>query len=254
MSTLRVTVWGENVHEHRDALVRELYPDGMHETIAAAVRERVGVDAKVRTATLDQPEHGLSADVLEETDVLTWWGHAAHEAVDDAVVEAVCSRVYRGMGLVMLHSGHYSKVFRKLMGTTCGLRWRSEEDSETVWTVNPAHPIAEGIPDHFTIERQEMYGEYFDIPQPEELVFISSFTGGEVFRSGCTFSRGHGRVFYFSPGDQDFPVYHHPVVQQVVANGVKWAWRQSGVLPGPYAIERKDMGWFRAEGQAAAQP
>jgi trehalose utilization protein len=251
-AALRVTVWGENIHEHRDANVADIYPDGMHATIAAAVRDRLGVDATVGTATLDQPEHGLSAEVLEETDVLTWWGHTAHDAVDDAVVDAVCARVYRGMGLVMLHSGHWSKIFRKLMGTTCNLRWRSDNDRETVWTVNPAHPIAEAIPDHFVIDRQEMYGEFFDIPQPDELIFISSFSGGEVFRSGCTFSRGYGRVFYFSPGDQDFPVYHHPVVQQVIANGVRWAWRRRGVQPEPYPLERKEEGWFLADGGASS--
>jgi trehalose utilization protein len=250
--TINVTVWGENVHEHRDANVREIYPDGMHETIAEALRRRLGAEVSVRTATLDQPEHGLTTDVLESTDVLTWWGHTAHGDVDDAVVDAVCRRVYRGMGLLVLHSGHWSKVFKKLMGTTCNLRWRSAEDREVVWTVNPAHPIADGIPDHFVIDRQEMYGEIFDIPQPDELVFVSGFSGGEVFRSGCTFTRGFGRVFYFSPGDQDFPVYHHPDIQQVLANGVRWAWRRGGVRPEPYELERKDEGWFLADGVAAA--
>jgi trehalose utilization protein len=254
-ANFRVTVWGENVHEHRDESVRKIYPDGMHETIAAALRDRLG-DAVVRTATLDQPEHGLSAEVLESTDVLTWWGHIAHGDVDDAVVEAVCDRVYRGMGLIVLHSAHWSKVFRKLMGTSCNLRWRSADDREVVWTVNPAHPVADGIPDHFVIDRQEMYGEIFEIPQPDELVFVSGFSGGEVFRSGCAFNRGFGRIFYFSPGDQEFPVYHHPVVQQVIANAVGWSRRRSGVLEKRYEIERKDAGWFEAEaaGAEAARP
>jgi trehalose utilization protein len=68
-----------------------------------------------------------------------------------------------------------------------------------------------------------MYGEFFDIPTPDELVFVSSFTGGEVFRSGCTFRRGHGKIFFFSPGDQDYPVYHHPDIRRVISNGVEWA-------------------------------
>ncbi len=248
---MQVTVWGENAHEKRDASVRAIYPDGMHETIAQGLRAHLPASAVVRTATLDQPSCGLDAATLASTDVLTWWGHMAHDRVDDAVVDAVCDRVYRGMGLVVLHSGHWSKVFKRLMGTSCNLRWRSAEDRETVWTVDPAHPIADGVPDGFVIERQEMYGEFFDIPRPDELVFISSFSGGEVFRSGCCFHRGHGRIFYFSPGDQEFPVYHHPVVQRVVANGVMWARRESGVRSARYELERKELGWLDAAGGRA---
>jgi trehalose utilization protein len=221
---IRVTVWGENVHEHRDEEVRILYPDGMHNAVAAGIAENLGPRATVRTATLDQPEHGLTDEVLEQTDVLTWWGHAAHNDVSDEIVERVESHVLSGMGLIALHSAHFSKIFKRLMGTTCTLRWRDESrDRELVWSVNPSHPIAAGIPSPIIIDEQEMYGEYFDIPAPDELVFISSFSGGEVFRSGCTFRRGHGRIFYFSPGDQAFPVYHHPDVRKVIANGVQWA-------------------------------
>jgi len=218
---LRVTVWGENVHESRDPQVRAIYPDGMHGTIAAALREQL--DADVRTATLQEPEHGLTEDVLGATDVLTWWGHIAHDEVSDAVVDRVQQAVLGGMGLLVLHSGHYSKVFQRLLGTSCGLQWRNEGERELVWTVAPGHPIAQGVPQPIVIERQEMYGEPFDIPAPDELVFISSFAGGEVFRGGCCFLRGRGRIFYFSPGDQEYPVYHHPDVQRVLANGVRWA-------------------------------
>jgi trehalose utilization protein len=221
--TLRVTVWGENVHERRDESVRALYPDGMHAAIAAGLAARLGEGATVRTATLQQPEHGLTERVLDATDVLTWWGHAAHDEVDDAVVARVKERVLGGMGLVALHSAHYSKIFKALMGTGCGLQWRNEGERELVWTVAPGHPIAAGVPQPLLIAAQEMYGEPFEIPQPDELVFISSFAGGEVFRSGCCFTRGRGRIFYFSPGDQEYPVYHHPDVQRVIANGARWA-------------------------------
>jgi|SRR5579875_1635761 len=241
-SPVRVTVWGENLHEKRDAHVRELYPEGMHTTIAEGIEENLGEDALVRTATFDQPEHGLSEDVLDATDVLTWWGHIGHAEVADEVVDRVKSRVLRGMGLVVLHSGHWSKIFRSLMGTSCNLRWRSAGEAELVWTVNPAHPIAEGLPAVFRIDAQEMYGEYFDIPPPDELVFISSFAGGEVFRSGCCFFRGAGRVFYFSPGDQEYPVYHHPMVRKVIANAVRWARREGGLLP-TYSLEKMEPGW-----------
>jgi len=219
---IRVTVWGEYRHEIQDEKVAAIYPDGMHHTIAEGIREHLTDRAVVRTAILDEPEHGLSDEVLAETDVLTWWGHMAHGEVSDEVVERVHRHVLSGMGLMVLHSGHWSKIFTKLMGTTGTLRWRDEQDRELVWTVDPTHPIARGVPHPIDIPAQEMYGEHFDIPAPDELVFISSFSGGEVFRSGCTFRRGHGKIFYFSPGDQEYPVYHHPDIRRVLANGVEW--------------------------------
>ncbi|PPI05528.1 ThuA domain-containing protein [Rathayibacter sp. AY1B8] len=221
-SPVRVLVWGENRHEQIEEKVRAIYPDGMHSTIADGIRENLGERASVSTTTLDEPEHGLTEDVLDATDVLVWWGHMAHGDVSDEIVERVQRHVLSGMGLVVLHSGHWSKIFGKLMGTTCTLRWRSEQDRELVWTVDPTHPIAQGIPHPFVIPRQEMYGEFFDVPAPDELVFLSTFSGGEVFRSGMTWKRGHGRIFFFSPGDQDYPVYHQAEVRRVIANGVEW--------------------------------
>ncbi len=220
---IRVTVWGENRHERTEAHVAALYPDGMHAAIAAGIAENLGDGCVVRTATLDDPEHGLTEEALAGTDVLTWWGHQAHDEVADEVVARVQRHVLSGMGLVVLHSGHYSKIFQALMGTTCRLRWRNGDDRELLWTVDPTHPIAQGVPQPLEVGTDEMYGEFFDIPAPDELVFISSFTGGEVFRSGCTFRRGHGRIFYFRPGDQDYPVYHRAGVRKVIANGVRWA-------------------------------
>ena len=221
---LSVTVWNENVHERRETSVKQIYPDGMHAPIVAGLRRELGGNLTVRVATLEEPEHGLTEKVLAETDVLTWWGHAAHEKVADEVVSRVHARVLDGMGLVVLHSGHKSKIFERLMGTSCTLRWRSDPggEREVIWTVNPSHPIAAGVPQPVVIPHQEMYGEFFDIPPPDELVFISSFDGGEVFRGGCCFYRGTGRIFYFSPGDQEFPVYHQPEIQRVIANAVAW--------------------------------
>lgn len=239
----RVTVWGENVHEHRNDAVRTVYPDGMHEAIASGLRARLGEAAEVRTATLQEPEHGLTEEVLAGTDVLTWWGHIAHDEVDDTVADRVHHHVLEGMGLLVLHSAHLSKIFKRLMGTSCDLRWRELEDErEVVWNVNPAHPITAGLPEAFVIPHQEMYSEYFHIPAPDELIFISSFSGGEVFRSGCAFQRGLGRVFYFSPGHETFPVYHQPEVQQVLANAVGWAAPRKRVpLPGS---RQSPAGWF----------
>jgi trehalose utilization protein len=244
---LRVTVWNEFVHERRQESVRRIYPDGMHVAIADGLRRELGENVEVRYATLDQPEHGLSAEALAETDVLTWWGHDSHEKVADEVVERVHSRVLGGMGIVVLHSGHYSKIFRRLMGTSCALRWRSDEggEREVIWTVNPGHPIAAGVPQPIVIPHQEMYGEFFDIPPPDELVFISSFEGGEVLRSGCCYYRGAGRVAYFSPGDQEFPVYHQPEIQRVIANCVVWC--GNAAAPNdtpPKRVANARRGWY----------
>ncbi|QNE20966.1 trehalose utilization protein ThuA [Kribbella qitaiheensis] len=243
MSELKVTVWGENVHEQDDAAVQKIYPDTMHETIASGLRSSLGDDVKVRTAWLQQPEHGLTEEVLADTDVLTWWGHRAHGDVDDAIVDRVQEAVLSGMGLIALHSAHFSKIFKRLMGTTCSLDWRSENDRELLWTVAAGHPIAAGVPHPLVIPQEEMYGELFDIPQPDELVFVSSFSGGEVFRSGCCYRRGQGRVFYFRPGDQEYPTYHQPEIQQIMANAVQWA---APAVPRklPDVHHRATPGWF----------
>ncbi len=216
----RVTVWNEFQHEKHNSDVARHYPDGIHEAIAAPLRRQ---DFAVRTAVLEEPEHGLTDGLLDQTDVLIWWGHRAHDQVDDRVVARVQARVYGGMGLVVLHSAHFSKLFRALMGTPCTLRWRVDGQKERLWVVAPEHPIALGLPEHFELAEEEMYGEGFAIPQPECTVFISWFRGGEVFRSGCCFTRGRGRIFYFRPGHETFPTYHDATVQRVIANAVRWA-------------------------------
>ena len=242
----RVVVWGENIHEHKNAPVRAIYPQGMHATIAAALQALLPQGSTVRTATLQQPEHGLSRQLLLATDVLTWWGHLAHDQVDDAVVARVAERVLDGMGLIVLHSGHLAKVLGRLLGTRCTLRWREADDREVLWTVAPAHPIAAGVPQPFIIPRHEMYGEYFDIPTPDELVFISNFSGGEVFRSGCCWTRGKGRIFYFSPGHETYPVYHQPEIQRVLANAVNWAHQPQTSAIDTSFCPMTPTGWFTA--------
>lgn len=222
MSPLRVVVWGENIHEHRNPAVGRIYPEGMHVVIADGLRQS-GDDLVVSTATLPEPEHGLPEQRLAETDVLVWWGHVAHDKVTDAVVERVQKRVLEGMGLVVLHSGHYAKIFKRLMGTSCSLTWREAGDKERLWVCNPGHPIAAGIDRFFELPAEEMYGEPFGIPEPEEQVFISWFEGGEVFRSGCCWHRGNGRIFYFRPGHETYPTYFDRNVRLVIANAVRWA-------------------------------
>jgi trehalose utilization protein len=242
-----VTVWNEHVSERREQAAASAYPQGLHTTIADGLRGLLGVDAEVRTATLEDPDQGLPEAVLAGTDVLVWWGHVAHEQVTDATVGRVRARVLAGMGLVVLHSGHLSRVFTSLMGTSCNLRWREGDDRELVWTVNPSHPIAYGVPHPLEIGRHEMYGEFFDIPQPDELVFVSSFSGGEVFRSGCCFHRGSGRIFYFSPGHETHPVYHLSGVRRVLANAVGWAHNSVPAAIVPTASVESPTGWFRGQ-------
>ncbi|MCE5326540.1 MAG: ThuA domain-containing protein [Planctomycetaceae bacterium] len=222
MSKINVTVWNEGRHEKSNAAVQKLYPKGMHEVIAGALRAQS--DMNVRIALLDDgPEHGLTDEVLNSTDVLTWWGHLAHRDVSDAIATKVQQRVLHGMGLIVLHSGHFSKVFTKLMGTGCGLKWREIAEKERIWNLKPSHPITQGIGDYFEIPNVEMYGEPFGIPEPDELIFISWFEGGEVFRSGCCWNRGLGKVFYFRPGHETCPIFYNPDVQKVIVNAVRWA-------------------------------
>ena len=218
---IRVTVWGENVHENTHKVVRDIYPRGMHTAIAEGLSAAPDIEA--RTATLQEPEHGLTQAVLDSTDVLTWWGHCAHGEVRDGIVDRVQKRVLEGMGLIVLHSGHYSKIFKRLMGTSCSLTWREAGEKERLWVCNPGHPIAQGIDKYFEIPNVEMYGEPFGIPTPDEQIFISWFQGGEVFRSGCTWKRGNGKIFYFRPGHETYPIFHQEIVKQVLKNAVRWA-------------------------------
>lgn len=222
MTTLpRITVWNEFLHETRHPQIAAIYPEGIHGAIANALRSN-GFD--VKTATLGQAQHGLTDEVLAATDVLIWWGHMAHHEVSDEVVEKVHQRVIKdGMGLVVLHSGHFSKIFVKLMGSSCNLKWREAGEKERIWVIEPGHPIAAGLGEYFEIPHAEMYGERFDIPEPDTLVFVSWFEGGNIFRSGCCYHRGRGKVFYFRPGHETYPIYHHLQVQQVINNAVKWA-------------------------------
>lgn len=220
MNPIRVTIWHEFRHEKLDEHIASLYPQGIHMALAKGL-EPFGFD--IKTATLDEPEHGLTAAALDHTDVLTWWGHMAHEEVSDDIVQRVHARVLEGMGLIVLHSGHLSKIFRRLMGTGCMLKWREADEKERLWVVDPSHPICDGLPEYIEIPQAEMYGEHFDIPPPDALVFISWFEGGEVFRSGCCYQRGQGKIFYFRPGHETYPIYYQQEVLKVIGNAIQWA-------------------------------
>lgn len=239
MNMIKVTIWNEGRHEKLDEEVMRMYPEGIHGQLAKALS--IDEDFDIKTATLDEPEHGLTEQVLAETDVLLWWGHKAHGEVSDEIVKRVYHRVLQGMGLIVLHSGHFSKIFRKLMGTTCNLKWREDGKHCRIWNVSPAHPIVAGIGDYIELEQEEMYGEHFDIPTPDELILLSWFPGGEVFRSGVTYTRGNGKIFYFQPGHETYPSYYNEQVQRVIRNAVHWCCPNQNTYPtyGKYPAKEK---------------
>lgn len=216
---IRVTVWNEFKHEREYEKIHQIYPEGIHGCIAAFLEKEQ--EFEVRTATFDMPEHGLTEEILHETDVLVIWSHALQEEFSDTVAERVQRHVLSGMGLIALHSAHFSKIMKKLMGTTMTLKWKHGEQ-EKLWCVSPTHPIAAGIPEKIEIPEEEMYGEYFDIPKPDDVIFTGWFSGGQVFRSGCTFTRGYGKIFYFQPGHEEYPIYHMPEIQKIIINAVRF--------------------------------
>jgi trehalose utilization protein len=247
----RVLVWYENqpLPEAVDA-ERAVYPNGVHGALGnlfAAQR-----DMQVRTATMQDAGQGLGDEALQWADVLVYFSHKHWRDVTDERVDAAQRRVLGGMGLVLLHSAHASKLFSRLLGTrTQCLRWRegrltgaqraagqpappNDGEWQRVWTVAPAHPIASGLTGEcFTIPKDETYGEYFEIPAPETLVFLTTSQGGEVLRSGCCWTRGRGKMFYFASGHETFPVYHQPEIQRILLNAVRWAAPQSPPEPWP---------------------
>lgn len=243
MKKLKVTIWNENIHEQEDnavgAYIRSIYPKGIHCYLAQVL---AADDLDITPVSLDMPEQGLPDELLNNTDVLLWWGHCAHDKVADALVDKIQKRVLAGMGLIVMHSGHLSKIFRRMMGTVCRLRWREVGEKERLWVVAPSHPIAKGLPETFVIPHQEMYGEPFDIPDDGKIIFMSWFEGGNVFRSGVAFQRDRGKVFYFSPGHETYPVYHDVNVQKVLANAIRWSAPEEivpdRVTPQPEPLEK----------------
>jgi len=233
MKPVHVTIWNEFVHEREKPEVAAIYPNGIHGAIAEGLQSQLAEQVVTRTATLDQPAQGLPEEILNTTDVLLWWGHAAHDQVEEDLVDRIAQRVLSGMGMVVLHSGHDSKPFKRLMGTNCQLRWREEGELERLWIVDPGHPIVDGLGEFFELPSTEMYGEQFGIPAPDELFLISWFSGGEVFRSGCTWRRGKGKVVYFRPGHETYPIYFDANVRRILGNAVVWA-KPAGV---PYVAE-----------------
>jgi len=212
---MRVLVWNEHRHERERSAVADLYPDGIHAAIADGLE-----DVEVRTATLDGPDAGLDAETLSWADAVVWWSHAA--TVPDDAADRVVDRVRAGLGFVVLHAGKNAKPFRRLVGTDAAIKYRHAAETERLWTVEPGHPVTKGVPESFEVPASEMYGEPWRVPAPDTLVFSSWFEGGETFRSGCCYRRGNGRIFYFRPGHEEYPIYHDGTVRRVLRNAVRW--------------------------------
>lgn len=229
MDTIRVTVWNEYFHEQHSEEIAKIYPRGIHGAIAEGLEEYP--DFTVCARTMEMPECGLSEETLANTDVLIWWAHLKHAQIPDEIAERVQKRVLEGMGFIVLHSGHLSKPFARLMGTVCRSKWRENDEKERIWVIEPSHPIARNLPEYIELEKEETYGERFEIPTPDELVFVSWFSGGEVFRSGCCFKRGLGKIFYFRPGHEAYPTFYRKDIRQILANAVEWAKPSHGPRP-----------------------
>lgn len=231
---LRVTVWNEFVHERELPEIRAVYPEGIHGCLRNFLEKEQ--DITVRCVTLDMPNQGITQELLDNTDVLIWWSHARQEDITDETVRLVRNAAHSGMGLIALHSAHFSRIMRDLLGTTMTLHWR-HGDREKLWCIDPTHPIAQGVPACIDIPEEEMYGECFDIPRPDDTIFIGWFAGGQVFRSGVTFTRGRGKIFYFQPGHEEAPVYQHPDIQRIIINAVRWAAPLFRLLAPPDNVE-----------------
>ena len=223
MKKIKVTVWNEYHHEKSNEKIAAVYPKGIHGAIQEMLEKDEDGRFEIRVATLDMEQHGLTEEVLADTDVLIWWGHMKHGDVSEEIVDKVVSRVHDGMGFIALHSAHLCKPFKKLMGTICRLKWRENDEKEILWVTDPTHPIANGLPECIQIEQEETYGECFQIPKPDSVVFTSWFAGGEVFRSGCCFTRGYGKIFYFRPGHEEYPTYYRDDIMQIIKNAIVWA-------------------------------
>ena len=243
---IRVLVWNEFHHEKTEESVKAIYPNGIHRAIA----DFLGCDdITVECATLDDENCGITKERLKNTDVLIWWGHVKHNLVPDEVAFTVRDAVLSGMGMIFLHSAHHSKPFKFLLGTSCNLTWRESGDSEVLWVIEPSHPITRGIDRYFTLDHVETYGEPFGIPTPDKLLLIGNYSSGEVFRSGCLFERGCGKIFYFQPGHETFPIFYDKNVQLIIRNATRFvapAYREALACPHvrkitdsePYVIQK----------------
>lgn len=217
---VRVRIWCEGTAP------RSVYPDDIDGALADVLGRQAGL--VVSRGRLTDLQAGLSDQVLDASDALVWWGHLRHDAVPDDRALAVVKRVREGrLGFVALYAACGSKPFRQMMSMPCEPgSWREDGRPEFVSIKAPDHPIARGIAP-FTISKTDMFSEPFAVPEPETVVFVSSWQKGETLRSGLTWTIGKGRVAYLRTGPDNYPVLFHPSIRQAIANSVRWVSHRS---------------------------
>jgi trehalose utilization protein len=219
-----VVVWSEGTAP------KSVYPNDINGAVAEGLKDLSGWE--VVKAGLSDPDQGLPDKLLQRADVLIWWGHQKHGDVKDELVDKIVKRVKEdGMGFIALHSSHFAKPNKKLMGTACS--WKAYVlDSTTlkITVKSPDHPIAKGIKD-FTIDHSERYSDPYAVPTPKAVVFEGTASlkkgGTDTSQIGLTWEIGKGKVFYFQAGHETNPVFMDPNVRQIMSNAVQWAAKQS---------------------------
>lgn len=215
-----VVVWSEGTAP------KEVYPNDINGAIAEGLKELKGWEVVV--ANLSDPNQGLPDELLNRADVLIWWGHQRHDQVKDPLVSKIVKRVKEdGMGFISLHSSHFAKPNKALMGTACS--WGAYVGDSTTLKVtvkDPGHPIAKGVKE-FTIVHNERYSDPYAVPTPQSVVFegIATLKDGKVDPSqqGFTWQIGKGKMFYFQPGHETNPVFYDANVGRIMINAVQWA-------------------------------
>lgn len=234
---MNITIFNEYHPNEHTGKAEKNYPGGIHIALKSIFESQ---EYDVVTATQEQACNGLTDEILDNTDVLLWWSKNWDNELLNSVADKVVSRIREGMGAVFLHSAKNSKPFLRLTGTTSAtapVSWKEPGESERLFVVSPAHPIAEGIPSGYVIPNEEPYCEYFDIPKPDDIVFLGGFGNGMCIRAGVTFTRGAGKIFFFQPGHDSFPVYNDKVIRRIILNAVNWA--KPVAKPAPIAEETK---------------
>lgn len=215
-----VVVWSEGTAP------KNVYPRDINTAIAEGLQTLAGWE--VVTAGLGEPDQGLTEERLNQTDVLIWWGHQKHGEVSDSLVDRIERRVKeQGMGFISLHSSHFAKPYKRLMGTRCSWRdYKADGTSARITVKLPDHPIARGVRD-FDLPKIEFYGEPFAVPTPEAVPLDGVYTRPngttEPCRMGLCWTVGKGRVFYFVPGHETYDDFFRPEVRQIIRNAVEWA-------------------------------
>jgi trehalose utilization protein len=216
----KVVVWSERTAP------TDMYPKDINGAIIEGLQGLPGWE--IVEANIDQPEQGVPDELLRSTDVLIWWGHQRHAEVKNELVDRIVKRVKEdGMGFLSLHSSHFAKPYRRLMGTRCSWgEYKADGTSARVIVKAPDHPIAKGVKD-FELPKIERYGEPFAVPTPETVVFDGEYTKPDGSkapgRMGLCWTIGKGRVFYFTPGHETYNDFFRPEVRLIMRNAVLWA-------------------------------